>query len=426
MLTRLRQSRAARTVVRRVGVHRVTLVLGLVQLPAIKAAERVLTRIPRDRHLVVLGAPLDRFSDNAAYLYVYLSEKQGRLRPVWISGSRDIVERLRENGYRAESRWSWRGVLACLRAGTFVYSSYRSDINRWLSPGAATLCLWHGLPIKRVEASAGSATPRRMNWFERLIEAGREAPPDYLLTSSEFVTEAFSHAFGVPPERCWEHGYPRNDHLVADPRTPPAALLWHEAERKRMVSARFTVGLFLTWRDEMVDDAVDADLVRKLAETCGRHGGVLAYKAHYNVAPTAVPTNQCVPLPSDADLHAYLGYCDVLVTDYSSVALDFLLMRRPVVYFMPDMERYAATRGFQVDPLALPGVVTREPEALLRALDGILADPTSWSWKASDDTFVRMMWGDYTGSAAEAIESSLLPTADHRGLTRTETTYPER
>jgi len=313
-----------------------------------------------------------------------------------------------------------------LRAGTFVYSSYRSDINRWLSPGATTLCLWHGLPIKRVEASAGSTIPSRKRWFERLIEAGREPPPDYLLTSSDFVTEAFSHAFGVPPERCWEHGYPRNDHLVADPRNPPAALLWHEDERNRLASAPFTVGLFLTWRDEMVDDAVDSDLVRRLAETCGRHGGVLAYKAHYNVAPTAVPTDHCVLLPSDADLHAYLGYCDVLVTDYSSVALDFLLMQRPVVYFMPDMEQYAATRGFQVDPLTLPGLITREPEALLKALDEMVADPTSWSWKATDDTFVRMMWGDYSGFAGEAIESSLLASADRPGLTRTEETYSER
>jgi CDP-glycerol glycerophosphotransferase (TagB/SpsB family) len=424
LLTRLRQSRAARRVVRRLGVHRVTLLLGLAQLPALKAAQLLLSRIPRDRHLVVLGSPLDRFSDNAAYLYVFLTERQGPLRPVWISGSSEIVRRLRDRGYRAETRWSWRGVLTCVRAGTFVYSSYRSDINRWLSPGASTLCLWHGLPIKRVEASAG-ADAKQKSWFERVIEAGREAPPDYLLTSSDFVTQAFSRAFSVPPERCWEHGYPRNDHLLADPRNPPGALLWHESERDRLASARFVVGLFLTWRDEKVDDAVDADLVRQVAETCGRHGGVLAYKAHYNVAPTAVPPDHCVLLPSDADLHAYLGYCDVLVTDYSSVALDFLLMRRPVVYFMPDMEQYAATRGFQVDPLTLPGVVTREPEALLVALDGILEDPSSRSWQASDDTFVRMMWGDYAGFAGDAIEGSLLAAADGAELTRREATDPQ-
>src|SRR3954453_9183141 len=103
MLTRLRQSRVARIVVRRIGVHRVTLLLGLAQLPAIKATELFFGRVRRDRRLVVLGSPLDRFSDNAAYLYVYLSESQRPLRPVWISGSSEIVRRLRERGYRAET-----------------------------------------------------------------------------------------------------------------------------------------------------------------------------------------------------------------------------------------------------------------------------------------------------------------------------------
>src|SRR3954452_25522525 len=76
MLTRLRQSRVARIVVRRIGVHRVTLLLGLAQLPEIKATELFFGRVRRDRRLVVLGSPLDLFSDNAAYLYVYLAQRQ--------------------------------------------------------------------------------------------------------------------------------------------------------------------------------------------------------------------------------------------------------------------------------------------------------------------------------------------------------------
>jgi len=116
----------------------------------------------------------------------------------------------------------------------------------------------------------------------------------------------------------------------------------------------------------------------------------------------------------------------VLVTDYSSVALDYLLMGRQVVYFMPDMEHYAATRGFQVDPLALPGTVTRDPDALLAALDGLLGDLSSWSWNAADYTFVSMMWGEYDGAAGRAIESSLLAAVDGPGVTRTAETRSER
>jgi CDP-glycerol glycerophosphotransferase (TagB/SpsB family) len=406
MLTKLRASRAVRVVVRRFGVHRAALLLGLVQLPALRTLQLVLQRLPRDRHIVAMGSPLDRFADNAAYLYVHMSEHPTDLQAVWVSGSPDVVRRLRSRGYRAERRWSWRGVLTTLRAGTFVYSAYRSDINRWLSPGAVTLSLWHGLPIKRVEAGVGSQTGQRDTRLRRLANAGREAPPDFLLSSTEFVTTCFSRAFGVPAERCWELGYPRTDHLLSDPSNPPPALLWHDDVWKQLSSASRVVGLFLTWRDERVDDAVDEGLVRQLAETCTRHGAVLTYKAHYNVAPTTTPSN-CVLLPADADLHAYLGLCDVLITDYSSVALDFLLMRRPVVYFMPDVEHYAATRGFAVDPLTLPGIVTLDSETLLESIEAVLEPPSSWTLTQSDDLFMHKMWGSYSGHAAQMIVDSL-------------------
>jgi CDP-glycerol glycerophosphotransferase (TagB/SpsB family) len=414
MLTRLRASRVVRLMVRRFGVHRAALLLGLAQLPALRALQLVLKPFPRDRHLVAMGSPLDRFADNAAYLYLHMSEHPTDLQAVWVSGSPEVVRRLRSCGYRAERRWSWRGVWTTLRAGTFVYSGYRSDINRWLSPGAVTLSLWHGLPIKRVEAGVGSQAGQRQTLLRRLASAGREAPADFLLSSSEFVTTCFSPAFGVPEERCWELGYPRTDHFLSGPSNPPAALLWDEDVWKQLVSAGPVVGLFLTWRDDRVDDAVDEGLLGQLAEACTRHGAVLTYKAHYNVAPTTTPSN-CVVLPADADLHAYLGLCDVLITDYSSVALDFLLMRRPVVYFMPDVEHYSATRGFAVDPLALPGIVTLDPETLLESVEAVLEAPGTWTPTRADDLFMQQMWGSYSGHAARTIVETLESTlhAEH-------------
>jgi CDP-glycerol glycerophosphotransferase (TagB/SpsB family) len=407
MLNKVRQWRLVRLLVRRVGVHRVTTVIGFLQAPFLAVLGLVLKRLPRNSRLVVLGSPLDRFADNAAYLYLHLSEHVPRIHAVWISGSADVVRHLRSCGYRAETRWSWGGCRATLRAGTFVYSGYRSDINRWLSPGATAVALWHGLPIKRVERAVGTDQTRR-TLLGSITAMAREAPPDFLLAPSEFVTRCFSPAFGVPRERCWQLGYPRADHLLAAPENPPAALVWHEREWRQLRSAPRVVGLFLTWRDDRVDDAADSALVQRLVKVCSSHGGVLAYKAHYNVAPVEVPSTGCVQIPADADLHAYLGLCDVLVTDYSSVALDFLLMHRPVVYFMPDLEHYDASRGLQIDPQDLPGVVTRDQESLLASVEYALAHPDGFPWRAEHDRFLRQMWGGYTGQASQSIAAALL------------------
>ncbi|MBY9073517.1 CDP-glycerol glycerophosphotransferase family protein [Nocardioides sp. WL0053] len=421
MLSRLRQLRVVRVLVRRLGVHRVTAAVGLVQAPCLALVGLTLRRLPRNRRLVVLGSPLDRFADNAAYLFLHMAGQAARhrLEVVWISGSADVVQRLRSHGYRAEHRWSWRGALTTLGAGTFVYSGYRSDINRWLSPGATAVCLWHGLPIKRVESAVGGEGERRSGLLHAVARAGREAPPDFLIAPSDFVASRFSPAFGVPPERCWRLGYPRNDHLVTDPARPPAALVWHGEEWDRLRSARVVVGLFLTWRDDRVDDAVDTSLVQQLARVCAAHGGVLAYKAHYNVAATEVPSAGCVPLPADADLHAYLGLCDVLVTDYSSIALDYLLMRRPVVFYTPDLEHYAATRGFEIEPQSLPGVLTRDPQALLDSVDRLLAQETRAAdgddGTVSHDLLLRTLWGGYDGGASEAITAAIAQASSTAG-----------
>ncbi|HVQ87692.1 MAG TPA: CDP-glycerol glycerophosphotransferase family protein [Actinomycetes bacterium] len=423
MLAKLRQVRGVRVLVRRIGVHRVTMIVGLAQWPMLQLLGVFLPLLPRDPRLVAVGAPLDRFADNAAYLYVHLSEHHDAadMHAVWISGSRSVVSRLRAKGYRAETRWSWQGVRSTLRAGTFIYSGYRSDVNRWLSPGALALCLWHGLPIKRIEADVPTEGTRRRSILDRIAAAGREPAPDYLLSSSEFVTqECFTSAFRVASERCWELGYPRTDHLVHSPKLPPAVTIVQSQQWDELSSADKVVGLFLTWRDDRVDDAVDDTLVTRIAELCGRNGAVMAYKAHYNVAAAAAPADHCVVIPADADLHAYLGLCDVLITDYSSVALDFMMTRRPIVYYMPDVEHYARTRGFYVDPLTLPGTVTLDPEAMLNALEQVLAEPDQNTWGESDEQFRIQMWGRYDGHASQTIVERL---RNHLKLTAVDTSH---
>lgn len=382
------------------------MLLGLARLPLLRALQLVLRRLPRQPTLIAMGAPLDRFADNAAYLYVHLSQNETAFRAVWVSGSPEVVRRLRARGYRAELRWSRQGILVALRAGTYVYSGYRSDVNGWLCAGALTVSLWHGIPIKRIERAV-VPVPQGGPLLRRLAEAGREPPPDVLLSTSGFVTETcFAPAFGVPAARCWELGYPRTDHLLAGPSRPPAALVWDRVAWERLRGARRVVGLFLTWRDSRADDVADEELVRLLTRTCARHDTVLAYKAHFNVAATAAPS-ECVVLAPDADLNAYLGLCDVLVTDYSSVALDFLLLRRPILYFMPDVAEYAGSRGFTIDPRSLPGTITHDPESLLAALDRLLGSRTGWTPGNSGDRFLEQMWNGYRGHASESIVAAL-------------------
>lgn len=64
------------------------------------------------------------------------------------------------------------------------------------------------------------------------------------------------------------------------------------------------------------------------------------------------------------DIMPYLSVARALVTDYSSVVNDFMLTRRPVVFFTPDKKENAATRDYaKVDMSFAPTAVTGEQVA---------------------------------------------------------------
>jgi CDP-glycerol glycerophosphotransferase (TagB/SpsB family) len=80
------------------------------------------------------------------------------------------------------------------------------------------------------------------------------------------------------------------------------------------------------------------------------------------------------------DIQDLLPEVDLLITDYSSIALDFFLTGRPVIFFPYDLEEYDARRGFSIDYLKdLPGPFAFDGEELLERLR------TSESWSGSTE-----------------------------------------
>lgn len=389
----------------------------LVQLPA-RAAVGLLARCwRRDPGIVVFGAPLGRFGDNPAYLFLAAPDHLAGRRAVWITPSRTVRDRLRAAGHQSELRWSPRGIAACLAAGTYVYSSYPNDINRWLYNGALTFNLWHGIPLKRIERDiAARVTAGRSGIAARLDQyayADEHHVPDLLLSTSVTVSErCLTSAFAIPRDRCVTAGYPRTDHFRT-PTTPGAILqfLPSRALWQRLADAPLVIGYFPTWRDnhsDFLNEETGLSLHR-LAAVVAKRGGVLMFKPHGNTlnGPAArhlQPAGITMLEPAD-DINAFLPMCHVLITDYSSVAFDFMLLERPIVYYVPDMDEYVATRGVYFEPdEAMPGHLIRDPEDLYRTIAEI--DPST----GPDSRLPQvraMLWGTNTSDASAGIAARI-------------------
>lgn len=56
-------------------------------------------------------------------------------------------------------------------------------------------------------------------------------------------------------------------------------------------------------------------------------------------------------LDNALDIYEILRYSDGLITDYSSVYFDYLLLNKPIVFLDTDINEYSNNRGFMLEPL---------------------------------------------------------------------------
>ena len=85
---------------------------------------------------------------------------------------------------------------------------------------------------------------------------------------------------------------------------------------------------------------------------------------------------------SDESINDLMYVSDVLITDYSSCFYDFLLLQKPILFYVYDVERYSATRGvhYSIEETA-PGLIVKTSEELIHILrEGSIArtEPRSY------------------------------------------------
>lgn len=359
-------------------------------------------RWPRSRTFWVVGSNEgNAFAGNSAFLFLYHSaRKENRAVMVWITQSRDVLRLLRSRGLPALHSRGLGGVLACGLAGTHVVSHNARDTNLWVSGGARRIQLWHGLPIKKlywdVEGKESATWLFLNTWHGRTERFWKFRTPwnfgygehwAYASTGAVFANR-LTRAFRGEASRFHNLGFARNDFIL----DPDPAFLWilgDHADTWRDIHARpGKVILYLpTWREIVGDAGKDRPFFRQweaLDRLLAERDMTLVFKGHGKVGETRMVPPQCghiAVIPGDLDSTYLMAGSDVLVTDYSSVYVDFLLLDRPIGFFWFD-EDYYTTREHELyeDMLEnLPGPVMRTLEDWKTFLDACAAGEDPWA-----------------------------------------------
>lgn len=257
-----------------------------------------------------------------------------------------------ENGDPSDPRclskggnFNWRTIKTLIRAKTLIGSHGTSDFGPWrLSKKKVFINTWHGFPLKAIAFKSKN----RNRTAERDAQRLRDTVTAFL-ASSDFEAELFVKSFRIEKERIWVVGQPRNDRLVdrvLDP-APPFT--------KDLPPHRRVVLYCPTFRDKAEIELFpfkDFDL-EKLNRFLEENKLVILLRAHINEGESKdiFMGGRIVKFSFDIwpDVNEFLPHVDIMITDYSSIFFDYLLLNRPVIFLPYDLEEYERTRGFMVD-----------------------------------------------------------------------------
>lgn len=292
--------------------------------------------IPRSRKKLAFGSFRNGYADNSKYLFEYAVEHG--YDATWLSASRKTVQAVRAKGLPAEWILSPRGVWKALRAKYWFVNSYTSDILFSLSGNAIVVNLWHGVGLKRCEfnITTGTLAKRYVDHSFKEVFFHPECfrRPDYLISSTPFQSEMFSKAFRIPLSRCLNLGYPRNMQLM---------------HAQAQQTAYHKVYLYMpTWRDSQLDVFAQHFDLEQLEEILAKQNSLMWLKPHPNTKVESIKDYQHIKLiDRKEDVYGLFAQTDVLITDYSSVLYDYILLEgRDVILYLYDQDEYIKDRDF--------------------------------------------------------------------------------
>ncbi|CAM3890297.1 CDP-glycerol glycerophosphotransferase family protein [Vibrio aquimaris] len=312
--------------------------------------------VPKIRKKILLFSSAGKEDANLICIRQYLSYYYDDITVV-------VVNSKRKNGIREHMKTLYNIL-------TSYYILVDHAIPRFISgKNHRIINVWHGIPIKNIRHFDRGRFTQEFLEFESENLYG-------LVCSSDLDKAVMAASFNVPPEKCIVSGLPRSDILSSN------NLEWfYDQQESRLLEelqGRLLVAWMPTyrgnWYDKEIIDVFNGDEENRLCKLLKESNAVLGVRPH------KFSTMQDFPLLKEQGLLIELSHYDNvnvilkhtrhLITDYSSVWLDFSLISSSVSLYLYDFEIYQEERGM-IYPLeeVFPGVINFDFDSLYENLE---------------------------------------------------------
>lgn len=296
------------------------------------------------------------FSDNSKYMYLYILNNSNKAnnKYIWLVNFDCDLKECGENTkfIKLNSKFhkgqSLKALYYISKAKT-IFFTHTSPMTEMKKKANQTIInLWHGCGYKSVEKG-------KKSWIDY-------NPFDYALVPGPVFIKTKKEFWGCSEEQIIPIGYPRYDLLCNDNTDVEKfkeklcannkLIIWMPTFRKT------TNG---NYPEEKVNMDYDLPLlssdkeVEKLNDICKCKNIILCIKRHpmqieytcekMNLSNIIFIDNEYL-VSNNIELYSLLKYSDSLITDYSSIAIDYLLLDKPIGFTLDDFDKYKETRGF--------------------------------------------------------------------------------
>jgi len=293
--------------------------------------------VPKDPKLLLVSGR--QFGGNTKP--ILLEAESFGLNAVWITNR---VEVLKINDKKIVSAYSLKGLWYGARASKVVFTHTVGDFEPLVFPSSRVeyYNVWHGMPMRKI------STMDPDFWKRKHAKSNVREMKRYtgMFVSSSMMQDIFHKTFGIKLEKIYVTGQPRTDDLVRgndfcfDHLYDPPLPVGH---RKILYCPTWREGKPVTlfpFPDKNIEE-----LQSKLEEL----NAVIYVRTHPNDPGRWLKREKrIVPFQGDIapEVTDALSRFDVLITDYSSVFYDFLLLNRPTIFFSYDLDDYSRSPGF--------------------------------------------------------------------------------
>ncbi len=314
----------------------------------------VLDRIFPKKNKQIVYTSFPDFSDNSFAMFIYMANNHKEYKNIWIVNATEKTSLYKNitsnytnnNEYIIVDKNSIISLYYYLTS-KFVFFTHGLYTGVKVPNSHIVVNLWHGMPLKTI----GYLDSSNVNGIQNA---------NYAIATSPIYQTLISKSFNLDINNVLISGQPRNDFLLSKDKgilekfgvtsTIKKIFVWMPTYRKSIIG-----DIRVDGDDTGLLPILSIEDLGEVNDVLKRTNSFMFIKLHPMDALilTEFKKYSHLSIVKNSDfekvgiqLYSLLANADFLLTDYSSVYVDFLLTGMPIAFVMEDMNSFTQSRGF--------------------------------------------------------------------------------